>query len=869
MSEIKHYGTPRHSGRYPWGSGGNAEQRNTSFLKEVQTLRKKGLTNLEIAKGMGITTSELRARQSIARTQVRTENISRAIQLKDKGYSFTEIGRLMSLNESSVRALLDPVLQQRTLMTKVTADLLKESVKNKKYIDVGLGVEHHIGVSRVRLKIALELLKDEGYNIYYLNTPQAGTGKKTSLMALTDPDTSWSEVNANKDKLVMPTEFHFKNENLPPDRLRPIINVKSSNIKINYSEDGGDQKDGLIELRRGVKDLDLGKARYAQVRIGVDGTHFLKGMAVYNDNLPEGVDIVFHTNKSKTIPKEKVFKPQTGDPINPFGAAIKAGGQKGALNIINEETDWAKWSKNLSSQVLSKQDIKLIKQQLDLSLNIKKEEFESINNLTNPVIKKKLLISFADDCDSSAEHLKAAALPRQASKVLLPFPEIKEGQVYAPTYRNGEKVVLIRHPHGGVFEIPELIVNNRIASVKKVIGTPIDAIGINPTTAAQLSGADFDGDAAIVIPTDGKTIKTSSPLKGLKNFNARESYKGYPEMKPMTKQLEGIEMGNISNLITDMSLKGANESEIARAVRHSMVVIDAEKHNLDYKKSFNDNGIAALKLKYQGRADAGASTLISKASSQVRVDARSDNYKIDPSTGKKIYYKVSEKEATYVNKKGETVSKKIISTKMAETDNAYTLSSGTLKENTYASYANQLKSLANEARKTSVNTENMVYSPSANKAYSNEVASLKAKLNIALKNAPKERQAQLLAKSMVDIQIQNNPQLKEKKDTLKKIRGRSLEEARIRVGAGKQRIDINQKEWEAIQAGAVTNNVMIQILNNTDMDRIKTYATPREESILSPAKVSKAMAMEKAGYTQADIADALGISTDKLIKALS
>ena len=52
-------------------------------------------------------------------------------------------------------------------------------------------------------------------------------------------------------------------------------------------------------------------------------------------------------------------------------------------------------------------------------------------------------------------------------------------------------------------------------------------------------------------------------------------------------------MGKISNLITDMTLLGASEDKLARAVRHSMVVIDDEKHHLDYKQSEKDNNIAA------------------------------------------------------------------------------------------------------------------------------------------------------------------------------------------------------------------------------------------------------------------------------------
>ncbi len=172
--------------------------------------------------------------------------------------------------------------------------------------------------------------------------------------------------------------------------------------------------------------------------------------------MPDGVDIVYNSNKSKTTPKEKVFKEMKDDPDNRFGAVLKPQGQRGALNIVNEEGDWGKWSKSISSQVLSKQTPALAKRQLDQALAIKKQALDEISQITNPVVKKALLQSLADDLDSSAIHLKAAALPRQSSHAILPIVSMKENEVYAPNYKDGESVVLIRHPHGGVFEIPEL-----------------------------------------------------------------------------------------------------------------------------------------------------------------------------------------------------------------------------------------------------------------------------------------------------------------------------------------------------------------------------------------------------------------------------
>ena len=132
--------------------------------------------------------------------------------------------------------------------------------------------------------------------------------------------------------------------------------MDSKRIKIRYAEEGGIDKDGLIEIRRGVDDLSLGESHYAQVRILVDDNKYMKGMAIYSDNIPDGYDIVFNTNKKLGTPKEKVFKDITNDPDNPFGSLIKPGGQsyyidkdgKRQLSLINkraEEGDWGEWVK--------------------------------------------------------------------------------------------------------------------------------------------------------------------------------------------------------------------------------------------------------------------------------------------------------------------------------------------------------------------------------------------------------------------------------------------------------------------------------------------------------------------------------------------
>lgn len=889
--ELKHYGILRRSGRYPWGSGGNAYQRSNTFLDMVADLRAKGLTRTEIAKGMGLSSTDFVAANSMAKFEQRAGDRAQVIRLKDKGLSNVAIGKKMGKNESSIRSLLNPVLNERANITKNTADMLKDNLKKHDYIDVGVGVERHIGLSRSRLQVAIAMLKDEGYKVYYIPVEQLGTGKQTSILTLAKPDVSWSDVYNNKDKIGL-VDHQTEDSGRTFMGLQPVQSLDSKRLQVVYKEDGGAQKDGVIELRPGVADISLGNANYAQVRIGVDGDKFLKGMAMYSDDLPPGIDVRFNTNKSKSIPKLETLKPMKTkedgsiDHDNPFGTTIKgeaelqraqrfytdASGKKqiSKLNIVNEEGDWNQWSTSLSSQVLSKQSPEITKRQLKLAYDIKKQEYDEILALTNPVIKKRLLEAMADDADASAVHLKAAGLPRQATRVILPLPGLKETEIHAPTFRDGESVALIRYPHGGKFEIPELTVNNRSSIGRKKIGTADDAVGISPLVAERMSGADFDGDTVLVIPNNNKNIKSMAPLKGLKNFDPQESYPSQPGMKKMTTT--NLQMGNISNLITDMTIKKATPSELARAVRHSMVVIDAEKHSLNYKQSEIDNGISALKIKYQGGANRGASTLVSRASSEQRVPHRvegkiikdpktgkSKRHYVDPKTGEKLYETTGEQ---YTTKEGKVVKRTTESTKMYEAKDANALSSGTPIEKVYADHANKLKALGNASRKEAYSIKPKPYSASAKKTYAPQVEALNAKLNLALKNAPIERQAQLFANRVVDEKRRDNPAMD--KDDIKKAKGQALVEARLRTGAKKTQIDITPKEWEAIQAGAISTSQLKSILDNADLDRVKELATPRPTNTLPTAKLNKARNMLNNGYTQAEIADHLGVSPNLL-----
>jgi DNA-binding CsgD family transcriptional regulator len=865
---IAHYGTPRHSGRYPWGSGGeDGANRNRDFLQYVAGLKRQGMTEAEIARGLGLdSTTRLRAAKSIAKNAQKQADIFQAQRLKDKGLSNVAIGERMGINESSVRALLAPGQKDKADVLEATSNMLKDQVEKKKYIDIGSGVEYHMGVSRTKLNTAVAVLQEEGYKVHYLKVEQLGTGKQTTMKVLTAPDVPYSEVFKNRDNVQQITDYS-QDGGRTFLGIKPPTSVSSKRVGVTYGEEGK-KADGVIYVRPGAKDLSLGESHYAQVRIAVDGTHYLKGMAMYKDDLPDGVDLMFNTNKENTGNKLDAFKKLKDDPDNPFGAVISR--QSGHVNIVNEEGNWSNWSKSLSSQMLSKQSPSLARTQLDMTYSKKKSEFDEINKLTNPSVKKRLLESFADDADSSAVHLKAAALPRQGSHVILPIESMSANQIYAPNYRDGERVALIRYPHGGKFEIPELVVNNRQPEAKKLLGNATDAVGISHKVAERLSGADFDGDTVLVIPNNSGRVKSEPALEGLKNFDPMK-YKlpaDAPKMSPRTKQ---VEMGKVSNLITDMTIRGANNAELARAVRHSMVVIDAEKHHLDYKESARVNNIPQLKAKYQGSARGGASTLISNsgASSTIKVPefkprSAKDGGPIDKATGEKVFVKTG---STYTDKTGHVVPHLTEVTKLGYTKDAHTLSSGTPIEKIYADHSNRLKSLANEARKSMVNTKTTPYSPSAKTAYSNEVGSLNAKLNLALRNAPLERQAQVLANATYSAKKRANPDM-DPAET-KKIKAQALAESRARTGAKKAQIQITDNEWAAIQAGAISTNKLSQILQNADLDQVKKLATPKSELLMSSAKANRAKAMLASGYTQAEVADALGVSVTTLKKGLS
>lgn len=887
---LMHYGVKRRSGRYPWGSGDNPYQHGGDFLARVEELQRLGKTEKQIADELHLSTTDLRMQVRVAKHERRALQADRARSLREDGKTLDEIASILGYaNDSSVRALLNENTAANKNKAQATAEILKKELAEKGAIDVGTGVERQLGVSTGVLQEALFILETEGYNRYGVGVPQVNDPKKRTITpVISVPEIDQREVYQNLDLVKSVGDYHSTDGGESWDKREYPASIDSSRVKILYGDEGGALKDGVIEIRRGVADLDLGDSHYAQVRILVDGTHYLKGMAMYSDDMPDGADIVFNTNKHTGTPKMDVLKKIQDDPDNPFGALIKANGQShyidadgneklSAINKLKEEGDWDKMSKNLSSQFLSKQPIQLIKKQLDLTYADAADEFSEICSLNNPTVKRKLLLDFADECDSAAVHLKAAALPRQSTQVILPLNAMKETEIFAPNYRDGEKVVLIRYPHGGTFEIPELTVNNKNPTAVSVLGKNIrDAVGINPKVAERLSGADFDGDQVVVIPTGGRVKIQSTPaLKDLKDFDPKTDYstEGKTGVRLLAKgAATQRQMGEISNLITDMTLKGATEPEIARAVKHSMVVIDAAKHKLDYRQSEKDNGIAELKKKYQGFDDetghhGGASTLLSRRKQDVEVPERQGSGVIDPLTGKVVY---KEFGRTYVDPRtGKTVAATTKVKRILAVDDVRSMSSGTLQEEAYADYANKMKDLANKARLEYKATPTLKRSASAAKAFEPEVNRLMAALKVAQLNAPLEREAQRIANARVKAKVQANNITD--KDEISKIRRAAISDARNSTGAsGKRtRITISDGEWTAIQSGAISDTTLSEILRYAEPKTVRERATPRRTTQLSDARISRIKAMANSGHTNAEIAEALGISTSAVSKYLN
>ena len=390
--ELEHYGTPRHSGRYPWGSGKNP-QHNKNFYSRAQDLLKQGLTTTEVARAFGISTTKYRALYSAAKDEHKAEMRAQALKLREKGLSKVAIAERMGVPDTTIGNWLKDDWGIKVNATRNIANLLKEQIETRPYLDVGKGVNRQLNITETQLKTAVEMLKNEGYGeAHFQVEQQTNPGQYTEVKVLMKNPKNLSEkeltkiARENQTKITSPEGAYFEDYGETRRDIGKPVSLDSKRVGIRYAEDGGENKDGVIEIRKGVPDLAMGKNAYAQVRIAVDDTHYLKGMAMYSDGKgwPDGVDIMFNTNKSKDVPKigpdndhsvlklikmDKDNPNEYKTPENPFGAVTRdlyyhdADGKehKSPLNIVNDDTDWEKWSKNLPSQFLAKQPYPLAK----------------------------------------------------------------------------------------------------------------------------------------------------------------------------------------------------------------------------------------------------------------------------------------------------------------------------------------------------------------------------------------------------------------------------------------------------------------------------------------------------------------------------
>lgn len=941
---LKHYGVKRKSGRYPWDPSLHLPK-NYKFIEDRDEMKKRGLSDNEIAKQMGLSTTVYRSKVTIAKEELKQYNMQRISKLQSEGMIIDDIAKTIGTTGQTVRNYLDEIknpnksARAQRVQTEAVAQTLEDAVKRSKYIDVGKGVEIQMGISKEKLKSGLNALVESGeYEVHNLRIAQVtDKNNSTPVKVLTKKGVERSEIYKNMDKVRPVEEFAINGDARMFQQMERPKSIGWDRVHIRYAipegqkghgtNDDGAMMDGAMFLRPGVKDLNLGKASYAQVRIAVGDTHYLKGMALYGTEemfkgIPKGTDIIFNTNKTANKTPQEVLKelkknPEGGAPIdgpNPFGATVKRQNtlvdskgnpvykpgvkdrfgnkvpQIGSVNIVNEEGDWGSWSKALSAQFLSKQPTTVVHERLKATMKQVQDEYESIQKVTNPVIKKQLMESFVSDLESKQVHMKAAAPKGFQGHVILPVPDMKENEVYAPNYKNGEKVVLIRYPHGGRFEIPELTVNNNSVARKMISKDSPDAIGIHPKVASKMSGADFDGDTAYVIPNNKGKFKSRDSLKELKNFDPNMYADKPGTFTPITKRYQQTLMGVVSNLITDMTLQGAPSNEIARAVKHSMVVIDAEKHKLNYKRSAEENGIDALMKRYMTHVDkvkygdlerynpktrrvdkvidpdklkkdltpgkeyTSASTIISRHKQSVITDG----YQVevpDPkskSGGTKMVWR-NKKETYLVN--------------MVKDANVFLGPNATKTEHHYADYINELKAFKNKVDSEMSGIKMPARNPKAAKIYAEEVLSMKDKVNQVKINRIKERQAQRMAEvsSKAEIARRSEDEVL-KKDEISRIKQQALNKARSMVGAERTPVTITDDEWDAVQSNAVSGTLLKELVSFMDDGQLKSLATPRANKQMTEARKSKAKALLANGYTISQVAEALGVSSSTIGK---
>ena len=249
---LKHYGMPRRSGRYPWGSGENPYQRTGLFKGWVKDQKAAGISAKDIADvakdagcsneiilrslksakyspaeimtAMDLNSSRYRAIDSIGSEEEKAERDALIRQyITVDQMSDTAIGKAMGLNESTIRSIRSKLDDDEKKGNMQTAEALKEALDRSEagMLDIGKGSEYYIGVSRTRLKNAVAILQEQGYNVQYDKVNQPFSGEQTSLMILTKNDKDWKDVHNNLDKITPLGDFYCE------DGSNGILKVKA------------------------------------------------------------------------------------------------------------------------------------------------------------------------------------------------------------------------------------------------------------------------------------------------------------------------------------------------------------------------------------------------------------------------------------------------------------------------------------------------------------------------------------------------------------------------------------------------------------------------------------------------------------------
>lgn len=965
---------------------------------QFEALRAKGLSNSEIARQLGVSEGTVRnmVKKAEAGQSVRTTKLTNAKDMlresvnsidTDQPFSMIDVGEgtemymgfgqdtknnaLIALQEEGYVVTTIQVGQVGNSTNKTTVQVLAK-VNDPEFV-AEYGVSGKMNVKGEVVTAEQNALSKYAYSHLDEIQPVTSTICENEdgvevARALEKP----KQINIDRVMIADPLDP------TPSGIFDPTTGKEYTMGEVNAA------KDGTMILRPSAKDLtmtDEGNTKithYAQVRIactdgkGID--RYCKGMAMYGneEDFPDGVDIIFYTNPGKVsadgkVYAESVLKKQKKEEMNPFGADLKASGQRhyidsdgneqlSAVNILREEGDWGNYSLSLPSQFLAKQNVPLVKEQLKATVQEKKDYIDTLSKISDPQVRNKLLEDFADSLDSQAIHLNAAGVSEQRTQVILPCTSLRGteynedgsvkryGEVYAPGYGDGQKVAIIRYPHANICELPILIVNNNNEEGRRTIGFGKDAIGLPKSALEQLSGADTDGDTGTVIPVSmlnnkGLTVDSKAYFKELVGFDAESTWpyvEGVTqkskkwngidkEGKTMTKAERGQEMGLVTNLIMDMSTLGdaVSHDEHVRAIKYSMVAIDAYKHNIDWRQAKEDLNITGLYSKYSSTSRGGGMTLFTRAKSMKQdvpeykegayvTDSKTGKTKkllIDPETGEKLFTYTN---GTHSKKVGETEDGKGIYDDSVREPNkvsveklryawmqgkgAASLASDnpSTKEQMYVEYSDTLHALANSVRrmlsddsyhvidsdgKTIKKVDSKTYREKAKQNATEEdadiIASLRAKLEVAKRNAPKERLAQVYANAAIKARLESNPSIKDDDDALKKLKNAELASARTRTGANGKgtRVVIDKREYEAINSGKVPKTLVADVLKKSDSESLSKCVSNASgtRQVLTASQIAriKAWAASDSRSTPYQMAKSLGVSVSTINKVIS